>query len=70
MEGARSRQSAAALVAAYDAKTAIPLRDLEVSWMNLSSEGASLAYAWSLAVVETIIDRGGVTRPEPASSTL
>jgi tetratricopeptide (TPR) repeat protein len=61
MEGARSRQSAAALVAAYDAKTAIPLRDLEVSWMNLSSEGASLAYAWSLAVVETIIDRGGVT---------
>jgi tetratricopeptide (TPR) repeat protein len=61
MEGSRSRDSAAALVAAYDSRTAIPLRDLEVSWMNLSTEGASLAYSWSLAVVETIIETGGMS---------
>jgi hypothetical protein len=29
--------------------------------MNLSTEGASLAYSWSLAVVETIIDTGGTS---------
>ena len=29
--------------------------------MGLSGNGASFAYAWSLAVVESIIDAGGVS---------
>jgi hypothetical protein len=45
---------------AYDQKIAIPLRDLEISWMNLSGTGASFAYGWSLAVVETILSTGNM----------
>jgi hypothetical protein len=34
---------------------------MEGSWMSLSGGSAGFAYAWSLAVVESIIDQGGVS---------
>jgi hypothetical protein len=61
MEGRRIGTVAAALIAAYDNHSAIPLSDLEVSWLKLSGTGASFAYAWSLAVVETILARDGIS---------
>jgi hypothetical protein len=59
MEGRRSGESAALLVAAYERKAALPLGMLERSWMNLPGNVAGYAYAWSLAVVEHIIASGG-----------
>ena len=38
-----------------------PLTALEGSWMSLSGNSAAFAYAWSLAVVESIIQAGGIT---------
>jgi len=38
-----------------------PLGSLEGSWMGLSGNSAAFAYAWALAVVESIIDAGGVS---------
>jgi len=61
MEGRRSSDSAAALVAAADQGAVPPLSSMEGSWMGLSGDAASFAYAWSLAVVESIIDQGGVS---------
>jgi hypothetical protein len=58
MEGRRVGKSAGTLMSAYDSQSAIPLRDLEVSWMGLSGSGASFAYGWSLAVIETILSSG------------
>jgi tetratricopeptide (TPR) repeat protein len=55
IEGRRVGPAAAGLLGAYDHQAGIPLTDLEVSWMSLSGTGASYAYAWSLAVVETIL---------------
>jgi hypothetical protein len=60
VEGRRADASARALLGAYDLHSAIPLRDLDVSWMNLSGTGASFAYGWSLAVVETILSMGSM----------
>jgi tetratricopeptide (TPR) repeat protein len=60
VEGRRVGSAARALLNAYDQQSAIPLRDLEISWMNLSGTGASFAYGWSLAVVETILSTGNM----------
>jgi len=60
MEGRRSSSAAGALVAAASQGTAPPLSALEGSWMGLSSNAAGFAYAWSLAVVEAMIQAGGV----------
>jgi Peptidase of plants and bacteria len=60
MEGRRSGASAAGLIATYDQHFAIPLSSLEISWMQLSGTGASFAYAWSLAAVETILGNGNM----------
>ncbi len=60
MEGRRVGPAASGLLSAYDNQTAIPLTDLEVSWMSLSNTGASFAYAWSLAVVETILEKNSM----------
>lgn len=60
MEGQRSSSAAGALVAAASQGAAPPLRALEGSWMGLSSNSAGFAYAWSLAVVEAMIQAGGV----------
>src|ERR1039458_8977481 len=60
MEGRRSGASDAALIATYDQHFAIPLSSLEISWMQLSGTGASFAYAWSLAAVESILGYGNM----------
>jgi tetratricopeptide (TPR) repeat protein len=71
MEGRRTGHSAAAsLLAAYDNKSAIPLNDLEISWLNLSPTGANFAYGWSLVVVEYIISQNGVSDVEKILDTL
>lgn len=60
MEGRRSSSSASALLDA--AGQGIPaLSAFNGSWMSLSGNSAAFAYAWSLAVVESIIDAGGVS---------
>ena len=58
MEGRRSTSAAGDLVEMAGQGTVPPL---EGSWMGLSGNSASFAYAWSLAVVESIIDSGGVS---------
>jgi tetratricopeptide (TPR) repeat protein len=61
MEGRRSSESAAGLVAAAEQGDIPSLGSMEGSWMGLSGDSAAFAYAWSLAVVESIIDQGGVS---------
>ena len=61
MEGRRSASIAGALVETANQGQAPPLGSMEGSWMNLSAGSADLAYGWSLAVVESIIDAGGMT---------
>ncbi len=61
VEGRRVGAGARVLLNAYDQQTSIPLRDLEVSWMSLSGTGASIAYGWSLAVIETILSTGNIS---------
>jgi tetratricopeptide (TPR) repeat protein len=60
MEGSRSTANASYLVDAAQKGAAPQLGSLEGSWIGYSGESAWMAYAWSLAVVESIIDRGGV----------
>jgi tetratricopeptide (TPR) repeat protein len=61
MEGRRSSSTAAALVDAAGQGVAPPIEALGGSWLGLSGDSAAFAYAWSLAVVESIIDSGGVS---------
>jgi hypothetical protein len=37
------------------------LPSLEGSWLSLSGAQASVAYAWSLAAVESIVETGGMS---------
>jgi hypothetical protein len=60
MEGKRSRSNAGSLSAAYEHHMEFSLLSYESSWLNLPRDAASNAYAWSLAVVETIITVNGV----------
>jgi tetratricopeptide (TPR) repeat protein len=60
MEGKRSRNVAAALSSAYESHMEFSLASYETSWMNLPKETAASAYAWSLAVVETIVGVDGM----------
>ncbi len=60
MEGRRSTATAAMLVALYQDGKGKPLRHLEGPWTNLSSPPARYAYAWALAVVESIEADSGV----------
>ncbi len=60
MEGKRTGEAAAALVAVYDRKGAPSLAGLEGSWMNVPDQVAGYAYAWSLAVVEYIVASDGI----------
>jgi tetratricopeptide (TPR) repeat protein len=61
MEGKRSSGASGALLDAA-AQNAMPsLGSLEGSWMALSGNSAAFAYAWSLAVVESIVQSGGIT---------
>jgi tetratricopeptide (TPR) repeat protein len=61
MEGRRSSGVAGALVDAAGQGAMPQLGVLEGSWMGLSGNSAAFAYAWALAVVESIIESGGVT---------
>jgi len=55
MEGTRIDSSAAAaLLAVYDRHQEPSLGVLEPSWTNLPSALAAIAYAWSLAVIQTV----------------
>lgn len=60
MEGSRSTANAGYLVDAAQNGMVPQLGSLEGSWIGYSGDSAWVAYAWSLAVVESIIDRGGV----------
>jgi tetratricopeptide (TPR) repeat protein len=59
MEGQRSGQYASALLAMADQNQVPALANMEGSWLNFSGDSAALAYAWSLATVESIIASGG-----------
>jgi tetratricopeptide (TPR) repeat protein len=64
VEGQRSRDSAAVLVQVYNEKQALPLGEMEKSWMQLPSSVASYAYAWALANVEYIVQTDGMSDVE------
>ncbi len=59
-EGQRSRDNAVVLVQVYNEKQAMPLGEMEGSWMQLPSAVASYAYAWALANVEYIVQADGM----------
>jgi len=61
MEGRRSSSVAGALVSAASQGGIPGLASFEGSWMGLSGNAAAFAYAWSLAVVESMIQQGGVS---------
>jgi hypothetical protein len=54
MEGKRSGDAAARLVALYDHQQDPSLMLLEGNWLSLPGDVAGVAYAWSLAVVEAM----------------
>jgi tetratricopeptide (TPR) repeat protein len=60
MEGKRSRSAAGTLSSAYERHMEFSLASYETSWMNLSAETVSSAYAWSLATVEAIVTVNGM----------
>jgi peptidase MA superfamily protein/tetratricopeptide repeat protein len=60
MEGKRSRSVAGALSAAYEQHMEFSLASYETSWLNLPRDTAVNAYAWSLAVVEAIVNVDGM----------
>jgi Peptidase MA superfamily len=60
MEGKRSRVNAGTLSAAYEQHMEISLLSYESSWLTLPKDAASNAYAWSLAVVETMMTENSV----------
>jgi hypothetical protein len=61
MEGRRSTSTAGALVDVAAQGQTPRLEELEGSWMGLPGNPAAFAYAWSLAVVESIIQAGGMS---------
>jgi hypothetical protein len=60
VEGKRSRGAARTLSAAYEQHMEFSLASYETSWLNLSKDTAISAYAWSLAVVEAIVNVNGM----------
>src|ERR1700689_5515348 len=60
MEGSRSKENATVLVQVYDEKQAMPLGEMEGSWMQLPTAVASYAYAWALANTEYIVQTDGI----------
>lgn len=61
MEGKRSMNDAGALINAAEQGAVPDLKSIEGSWMSLSGDSAGMAYAWSLAVVESIVQNGGIS---------
>lgn len=60
MEGTRAAEHASVLVQAYEQKVAIPLGVLEGSFTRLPDNVVGYAYAWSLGVVEYIVQANGM----------
>ena len=60
MEGRRSSASAGTLLDAANQGAVPTLKTLEGSWMALPGNSAAMAYAWSLAAVESIVQSGGM----------
>ena len=60
MEGRRSA-GAGALLDEANQGLVPTFGTLEGSWMGLSGSSAAMAYAWSLAVVESIVQSGGMS---------
>jgi tetratricopeptide (TPR) repeat protein len=60
MSGDRSGEDAAALVQIFDKGNAVPLGQLEGSWMGLDRSTVHFAYAWALANIEYIIQTDGM----------
>src|SRR5216117_1172127 len=60
MEGQRSGENASVLVQIYHEGQAIPLGQLEGSWIKMSGNTAHYSYAWSLANVEYIVQADGI----------
>jgi len=60
MEGKRSRNTAATLTSAFERHMEFALASYETSWVNLPRDTALTAYAWSLAVVESIVNVDGM----------
>lgn len=60
MEGRRTSESAGALLNAANQGALPTISSLEGSWLSLSGGSAGLAYAWSLAAVESIIQSGSI----------
>jgi len=61
IEGRRSSPSAGALLNLAAQGSPPRLETLEGSWMGLNGDSASIAYAWSLAAIESIVDQGGIS---------
>ena len=61
MEGRRCTSAAGTLLDVAGKGQLPSLAAMEGSWMSLDSSSAAFSYAWSLAVVESIIDAGGVS---------
>lgn len=61
MEGRRSIDSAGMVLDVLGQPGAPRLQMLEGSWMALPGGAASFAYAWSLAVIESVVQSGGVS---------
>jgi tetratricopeptide (TPR) repeat protein len=59
MEGRRTGNDAAALVAAYQEGKGKSLRYVDGPWMGMNASQARYSYAWSLAVVEAIVADSG-----------
>jgi tetratricopeptide (TPR) repeat protein len=60
MEGRRSGENAPTLAQIYTDGHAISLGRMEGSWMRLSGDGATYAYAWALANIEYIVETDGM----------
>jgi tetratricopeptide (TPR) repeat protein len=60
MEGKRSNAVAGALIDAVSQGSAPTLRWLDGPWMGLPGDVVAFAYPWSLAVVESIVQQGGI----------
>jgi tetratricopeptide (TPR) repeat protein len=58
VQGKRSSDDAAFLVELYDHHDDPSLGSLEKSWMGMPADVARIAYAWSLATVEAIVEAG------------
>ncbi len=61
MEGRRSTSAASALLDIAGKGQLPTLGSMEGTWMGQSSDEVTLYYAWSLAVVESMVDAGGVS---------